>query len=661
MRKSMRTVLLLIISVVFAASSVAQETKIFVKAPTKAEPGAEFKVEVTIEKGDIAGFSKIQQELPYGFKASLIEANNASFSFSNNKVKFIWLELPKDNKFTVSYNVSTHISAVGIFDIKGVFSFLENNIKNTIEIEKFTITIGDPLALVPAEKTVYKVKKGESIEQIAHKYGLSETELRQFNPKLKNKVKGGKKIYIPSQEEVGASGNMKHIVKAGEEIEEIAAKYKLDKEQLLSFNPNHSKDLHVGEMLLVPSMNQTEAAGNLTHKVEAGQTLEQIGNIYNLTAEQLSKYNPGSDAYIEAGEILLIPSQDQAKSTLSKKHKVLPGEDADKIAAMYNIAPKDVIRFNPGAELKIEEGDVLFIPASMQVRADDKFKHEVAAGQSVESIANIYGLSKNDLVQFNPNAAIGITPGEKLIIPSKSQLTAVSNLEHQVESGQSLEDIANIYGLSANDLVKYNPNAMEDLGSGEALVIPSPDQLAASGTHNHHIAEGESIDALSNIYGVAKNDLLKFNSDLGENIIIGDILFIPNQEQIQATLGLEHLSKHSVHAGQNINDIAAMYNVPSNKLIEYNPLAKDGINPGDIIYLPGEAKPKVKPGSSTASSDCKVPLNLQFADYDKSCSIETNEVYQVIDEFFEEILNITPNEIDQVIDFFFEQDEDEDW
>ncbi|MCI5056286.1 MAG: LysM peptidoglycan-binding domain-containing protein [Flavobacteriales bacterium] len=657
----MRYLTLLMISVLFVVSVNAQETKIFVKAPEKSEPGEQFKVEITVEKGSIAGFSKIQQELPQGFKATLIEANNASFSFSNNKVKFIWLELPKQEKFVVSYYVATHISSVGIFDVKGVFSYLENNIKKTIEIPKFTVTVGDPLALVPEEKTVYKAQKGESIEQIAHKYGLTEDELRKFNPKLKNKVKSGKKIYIPSLEEIEASGNMKHIVKEGENLEAIAEKYQLDKKELLSFNPNHTKDLHVGEMLLIPSETQKQASGNIKHTVEKDQTLEQVANIYSLTAEQLSKYNPGSDAYIKEGEILLIPSQEQAKSTLSKTHKVLAGETAEKIAAMYSITPRDVIRFNPGADQKIEEGDVLFIPASMQVRADDKYKHEVKTGQTVEAIGNIYGLTAEQLLQFNPNAAIKLEPGEKLIIPSKDQLSATSNLEHKVESNQTLEEIAHLYGLSQEALIKYNPNALEDLGNGESLIIPSPDQLAASGTHNHHIEKGESLGAISNIYGVSKKELLKFNSDLGENIIVGDILFIPNKEQIKATLGLEHLAKHSVHAGQSLNDIAKMYNVPSNKLIEYNPLAKDGVNPGDIIYLPGEAKPKVKPGSATSSSDCKVPLNLQFADYNKNCSIETEEVYQVIDEFFEEILNITPNEIDQVIDFFFEQDEDEDW
>ena len=53
--------------------------------PGKVLPGAEFVVELTINKGDMKGFAMLTNELPEGFIVTALESKNASFSFSEKK------------------------------------------------------------------------------------------------------------------------------------------------------------------------------------------------------------------------------------------------------------------------------------------------------------------------------------------------------------------------------------------------------------------------------------------------------------------------------------------------------------------------------------------------------------------------------------------------
>jgi hypothetical protein len=125
------------------------------KMPEKIKPGDEFTVELTIEKGNISGFAKLQNELPEGFTASAIESKSASFTFIDQKVKYIWMSLPTESDFKISYKVKVGNNvAPGNKSISGSFSYLENNDKQNFEIASKNITVeGAPLAQQASPQT----------------------------------------------------------------------------------------------------------------------------------------------------------------------------------------------------------------------------------------------------------------------------------------------------------------------------------------------------------------------------------------------------------------------------------------------------------------------------------------------------------------------------
>lgn len=113
-------------------------------APSSAKAETEFIVEVTVKKGDIKSFSKLQLDLPIGFTAVEDKSNGASFTFVNQSVKFVWLALPAEKEFKVSYKVIVAAGTSGDKVITGKLSYIIDNVKNFANLEPpTTITVGD--------------------------------------------------------------------------------------------------------------------------------------------------------------------------------------------------------------------------------------------------------------------------------------------------------------------------------------------------------------------------------------------------------------------------------------------------------------------------------------------------------------------------------------
>jgi hypothetical protein len=140
---------LLIYQFFFAGDITVTQT-----APAAAKPESEFTVELTIKKGSTTGFAKLQQELPEGFTAVQDKSNGASFTFNNQAVKFIWMSLPNEAEFKVSYKVKVAAGINGDQSIGGKFSYVTDNTKQTADIAPVTVTVeGDGNAVATTKST----------------------------------------------------------------------------------------------------------------------------------------------------------------------------------------------------------------------------------------------------------------------------------------------------------------------------------------------------------------------------------------------------------------------------------------------------------------------------------------------------------------------------
>ena len=119
--------------------------------PKTIDAGGSGKIEVHINKGNISGFAKLQQELPQGVKASIIDAKGASFSFSGNIVKFIWTSLPNEQEFVVSYKIDVDTSVnPGAQVFGGKFYYVVDNVKQAVDVPELTMTVNNPTKNITA-------------------------------------------------------------------------------------------------------------------------------------------------------------------------------------------------------------------------------------------------------------------------------------------------------------------------------------------------------------------------------------------------------------------------------------------------------------------------------------------------------------------------------
>ncbi len=94
-----------------------------------------YKVTLEVTKSGIEGFCKIQEYTSFGGKMTEGELNGAIFSFIKNKGKLVWMSLPPEENFTVTYLLDLKNGKdKDVTALKGDFSFLEDNVTKKVTI-----------------------------------------------------------------------------------------------------------------------------------------------------------------------------------------------------------------------------------------------------------------------------------------------------------------------------------------------------------------------------------------------------------------------------------------------------------------------------------------------------------------------------------------------
>ncbi len=130
------------------------EVSLTMDIPTEVVAGSNFIIEINIHKEDLQSFARFQQELPDGFTATEQNSANGEFNFIDQKVKLIWLNLPKEEEFTISYNVYIHPTAIErTVTIGGQFIYIKENERVTADISPQSIivrAVGELADITPA-------------------------------------------------------------------------------------------------------------------------------------------------------------------------------------------------------------------------------------------------------------------------------------------------------------------------------------------------------------------------------------------------------------------------------------------------------------------------------------------------------------------------------
>lgn len=239
------------------------------------------------------------------------------------------------------------------------------------------------------------------------------------------------------------------------------------------------------------------------HKVEKGETIAQIAQIYKVTPFDIYQLNPDAQSGLKPNSILLIPNKTENTKTISKTktHKVETKETLFGIEKKYNISDEALKKANPILEKDgLQIGQILIIPSNSSskivVQTQEKVVfHEVLPKETKYSIAKKYGITVEELEKKNPEVVPNLTIGYKLLIKgtapktdknqvavsSKSEIVkpipanvepAVNYVNYEVKPKETLYSLSKMFGLSQEELTALNPALTNGVQERMILKVP---------------------------------------------------------------------------------------------------------------------------------------------------------------------------------------------
>lgn len=228
-----------------------------------------------------------------------------------------------------------------------------------------------------------------------------------------------------------------------------------------------------------------------------------------------------------------------------------------------------------------------FSQKEIEVSGKKYLLHDVKKGETAYGLSQRYKVTQAELMEANPDMDGVLKSGVTIKIPVRNEPTAISKAPdasktkgaepdyyyHKVFKKQTLFSIARQYGITANDLIKYNPELTNGLVPGRILKIPvkgtgtmvassqpkamyesapevSPEPKTEAGYILHIVTAGETIYRLEHRYGVTREELMTLNPFLSAGLQTGTRLRIPQNDSQAAKVG-------AVTSGQNAAPVPA--------------------------------------------------------------------------------------------------------
>ena len=348
----------------------------------------------------------------------------------------------------------------------------------------------------------HKVRRGDSLSEISDKYGITMAELKKWNHLRSNKAPMGRRLKIITKEAVAsqdkkvtnpdttsvkestaiATNTAKifkeekvisykdvvkyHKVKRGDNLGEISDKYGVSVAELKKWNKLRNNNLMTGDKLKI--IKNERVVTTVRKEIKADKNATETAVTSNEATE-----NP-TDFY-----------------------EVQKGDNLFSIAKKFNVSLEDLKKWNNLNDLNVEQGSKLALVNNDEVPAKEATyktevkitEHIVDRGENLGIIARKYDVSISDIKDWNKIEDNNIQLGAKLIVgkkyvvltdtkntQTKKENIAVNDRDevklYYVKKGDSLFSIAKKYpGVSISDLKKWNGIKNERLKAGMKLKI----------------------------------------------------------------------------------------------------------------------------------------------------------------------------------------------
>ena len=276
----------------------------------------------------------------------------------------------------------------------------------------------------------------------------------------------------------------------------------------------------VSEYIGIPyTMPNTDIVGDV-YTVKTGDTLYAIARKFNTTVNELINLNNLSNTNLSIGQMIKLPQAEEQSDY--ELYTVMNGDSLYSIANKYNIAVADLIDFNALPTTVLTVGDVIRIPKNSVNGKENVYV--VKPGDTLYRIANIYGVSVNDLIIANNLSSNILTIGQELVIPIKP-VTEEDYVVYEVVPNDTLYGIARRFNTKVDAIKSYNNLTSNLLNIGQILQIPINNTKFNYQTYT--VVPGDTLYSIARRYNTTVSDIMALNDDISSILRVGQVIKIP--------------------------------------------------------------------------------------------------------------------------------------
>jgi membrane-bound lytic murein transglycosylase D len=358
-------------------------------------------------------------------------------------------------------------------------------------------------------KTYHTVRSGESLGLIASKYGVTVTELKKWSGLKSSTIHPGQKLVIQK---------VKYIkVKTQTEFTE-------PKETSKPNNTTASTDSEPEEKETSPS-SASGTVKNTYYTVRKGDYLSKIATKYGVTVSQIKSWNKMKSSTVMVGQRLIVGKTTVKSTTVEHKTDSKVEPKTNPTIATETKTEKPVI---------ISEGNKKYYV----VKSGDYLgKIATQNGTTVEQIKKWNGLSSNT-VNVGQKLIVGVeketvSTTETKSSTSSSQSTATVST-HTVKAGESLYLISKKYGVTVDELKEWNNLTTTELKVGQKLTVKKTKESASVDTETtgskyagktYTVKAGDSLWSISQKFeGLTVDEIKKLNGLKSNEVKVGQVL-----------------------------------------------------------------------------------------------------------------------------------------